>query len=173
MPSVIFVPSKSNAMFSDFSWWQFTAAMIIGSLIYYPVILWLYYKKEIAALFARATSQPNRSAIEEETADASFSIVEDSEEGILEQTMPAAALIADLMQEVKTGVRITIDTKGTKDQLLSLLKSILSRYSNLKSSPQRVQLNEFIIEECKSAKVFLSMAQVYGLWTSGNSAAAK
>lgn len=154
-------------MLSNITWWQFIATILILLLLYYPIILWLFFKKEIYNLFQKHHADVNDSSADEEKE------TDTPEEPVSLNNEPAthnasqAGMVADLMQDITTAVTQTIDDNGTKEELLSLIRVLLKRYSILKDSGQRVQINEFIIEECKRFPINLTLIQAYGLWTYG------
>ena len=152
-------------MLSNITWWQFTATILVLLLLYYPIVLWLFFKKEIYNLFQKHHSELNDSSADDEHERVI------SEEPVLPNNEVAnhsaseAGMIADLMQDITTAVTQTKDDNGTKEELLSLIRVLLQRYPTLKVSDQRVQINEFIIVECKRFPINLSMFQAYALWT--------
>lgn len=150
-------------MFTNFTWWQFIGAFLLFSIIYYPLILWLYFKNEIQRLFKPAfindstgdnTISENKA---EKTATTTTAIEPLSNEEL-------AASVYNLQTDITNGVKAAKDAGVSKEQLMGLLQNMLLKYPELKHSTHRVQINDFMVQECTKAAYVVQLFEVYALW---------
>lgn len=150
-------------MFTNFTWWQFFSTFLIGALIYYPTVIYLFFREQLSLFWRRSFIQysddPHYNTIANEA-----SPIVDNAAAIHFSDAALSGMIADLMEDIRHGIKAAKDSLASKDQLLALLKNILAKYPHLKKSAQRVQINEFIIQACSEANYIIHMAQVYALW---------
>ena len=146
-----------------FTWWQFFSTFFIGSVIYYPTVIYLFFREQVSLFWRRSFVQYSDDPYYNNTAKEAPSVADN--ESVTPLTDAAlSGMIADLMEDIRNGVKAAKDSLASKDQLLALLKNILAKYPQLKKSTQRVQINEFIIQACAEANYIIHMAQVYALW---------
>jgi hypothetical protein len=150
-------------MFTNFTWWQFFGTFLIGAFIYYPIIIYVFFREQLSLFWRRSFVQYSDAPHYNDTAK-DVSAVADTDPTPPLSDAALTGLIADLMEDIRNGVKAAQDSLASKDQLLALLKNILAKYPPLKKSAQRVQINEFIIQVCSEANYIIHMAQVYALW---------
>lgn len=133
-------------MHYEFTWGEFGLTMIAALLIYYLIVAHCCYRQELAAFFKDKTSKPyaepgynGMGAVKEDDAEMSlvnsqdldFAGSEDVTEVRDKNKILLLGGLADFMHELKTLVRITVESEDTKENFLSLFRLIASKYSRL------------------------------------------
>jgi hypothetical protein len=143
---------KQNFMLHAMTWKQFGIAVFSAGLLYYLIILFKYYRREISAfcsgdktvkpspdVAARSDYSPVFGEAKVDEAEMNLVDSEDLEfapeeyatgDNDKNKTLLLGGL-ADFMQELKTLIRITIEGEDSKDNFLSLFRLIASKYSQL------------------------------------------
>jgi len=124
-------------MHYNLTWGTFALILAAVLLIYYLVLLFTYYRKEMAAFF-----EPKLQAVKAGPDGHVMGIVHEDEAEMrlvgseeLDFAGPDKAVVlgglADFMQELKTLIRITIEAEDSKDNFLSLFRLVAAKYAPL------------------------------------------
>jgi hypothetical protein len=132
------------------TWGVFGLAMAAALLIYYLIVAICCYRQELGAFFKGRSVQPISAAKKEDGYNGMGEVKEDEAEMNLvnshdldfagSEEMPAdrdkikvllLGSMADFMHELKTLVRITIESEDTKENFICLFRLIASKYPQL------------------------------------------
>lgn len=157
-------------MLNTVTWGDFISAMLPLLVIYYLVVVLKYYRHELVAVFsgrrepsraeALAAAGASEAAVEEQVKEAPVQpSLFDGQAGQLpglsgndqvqqspEMFKVMAAVVAILKDIVAQGA-----AEGTdKEQLLTEIADVLSRYGQLKGTPYQGSINSFLARTCAS-----------------------
>jgi len=177
-------------MFSSISWEDFfsTAASITAG--YYTITIILLYHKEIVQRFrSRGTAQaltlqPERTddvigPMSDEQPDERISVIDsdavsvhqsdEEPDSISPAQAPGESLlvgsVADLLNEIKTIIRISAEYQTAKEECTELFKASILKYPHLKGTAYQDAIIGFICEECKGRFTFtLTIQEVQQWW---------
>lgn len=131
-------------MFSKISWYSFITTITILLVIYYIAIAILYYRNDIMRLFKDGFKKPapgnspgtsELSALSEKNSKADPTLF---------------AQVHELMDELKN-IFFEADAQHfQKEELLMALQSKLKHYSNLKTTPFQIAINNHISQSASS-----------------------
>jgi hypothetical protein len=156
---------NEKQMFTSISWSQFGITVLSLMALYYLAVLWLYYCKDIQRII-QLKMQPTRTS-ESETLEGSLEPDQNrAASNIRSFDASDAGNISDLMKDIKTVIQGAKDSEASRTELFSMLKGILAQYPEVKVSSQKVPVNEFIIDQCRTLSIDLSVAQAHALWSS-------
>jgi hypothetical protein len=152
------------------TWGQF--ALILGAvlLVYYLIILFGCYQKELSAFFnkqkgpvaAKGLSADSvMGMVKEDDAEMNLVSSEDldfsgDEELPIQQGDRKTLLLgglADFMQELKTLIRITIEAEDTKENFLSLFRLIASKHSQLLDGSFNQAIISYVLDSALPFKI--------------------
>jgi hypothetical protein len=150
-------------MLTNFTWWHFFGLFLLGALIYYPIIVYLFFREQLSRIWRRSFVQYSDDPFYNSGTEEASSVPE------VESALPLTdaaltGMVTDLMEDIRNGVKVAKDSQASKDQLFALLKKTLAKYPQLKKAGQQVQINEFILQEAVRHNYTIHMAQVYALW---------
>lgn len=79
-------------------------------------------------------------------------------------------IVADILEEVKTLVKVISECEGDKEESISMFQSLLSKYPRLGQTKFRIAINMFIQEICKDQFAFdLTMREIDSWWPNQSS----
>ena len=127
-------------MFSKISWNGFITAVGVLLFIYYAVVLFLYYRRDILRLVKEGLKRPeprDKDVLNEFKPEFSKS----------ERDPPDLSNVHELMDELNTLFASAAERKFPKEELLMALQSKLQGYPQLKDSFMRSSINYHIAQE--------------------------
>lgn len=129
-------------MLSSFTWKDFIIAMAIIWVIYYLVIGFLYYRKELHRLFNRAKGDEE---IDEYAGQEEMPITEVGnpyEEDSLEE-------LERTVTDIKNDILVKAGFNTTKEALLTQVKERLASYGGLRQPAYQDAISEFLMDQAK------------------------
>lgn len=157
-----------------FTWGQFGLAMAAALLIYYLIVAVCCYRQEFGAFLKERVKQSAPLSKTENGYNAMGAVKEDAAEMSLVESrdidfagpeevaaprdknkMLLLGGLADFMHELKTLVRITIESEDTKENFLSLFGLIAGKYSQLMDG----SFNESIISYVQDSSLPFHLSQ--------------
>ncbi|WP_316805334.1 hypothetical protein [Pedobacter nototheniae] len=171
-------------MLAQFTWQEFWLAMLLLTLLWYPGIILLYYRKELNSFFSKGSNPkeplPHRwsDRVEEPNQKP------EEHDGLLGASKPAVGtstvsmgqisfgqdenakseqlgLIPDVLQELKEIFSILEKEDGNKQDFFNMMEMVRAKYGQIGSNPRIVQINQFIAEH---APFHLSKEELENLW---------
>ena len=146
-------------MLNQISWATYFQTIGLLLIIYYAVILFLSYKKEISRLLVKS-AQPAL-AIDQSGKD-SFPEVN-------RETFSQSETIEYILDEVRALIRQAGYSRSPKEEVLFALQKLISsdRFQTMRESPFPDAINDLIAEECQTnCSMHLSEEDLKRLWVS-------
>jgi len=166
------------------TWGDFFSFILPALIIYYIVVLLKYYRRELDAFFFGVTDKSRAEAAA--VARAMRVMQEDSQQPTVQpelfdgrdkglaglETVDHGGQSPELFKVMATVVAILKDvvTQGvaekiTKEQLLTQITDILTRYGQLKDTPYQASINSFLTRTCASNfSLVLEQGELATLW---------
>jgi len=160
-------------MLHDITWKQFGIAAVSAGLLYYLIILFKYYRLEIAALFAGQKEQPPVPENDHQIFGAA--ITDDSEMNLVnadelrfaepdEMETPVKEQLlgdmADFMEELKVLLRITKEAEDTKENFIMLLQLLVGKHPAAASLRYTEPIALYLLEEGTELPFALSKDEI-------------
>jgi len=146
-----------------FTWQQFGIAAIILTLIWYAIVLLLYFRSDLKALFSRPAQEPLPHRWENGEEDWEDSLLagdalEDEGVSVLASDGFSFAggrksqqgedellgLVPDALEEIKSIIYTVETQEGDKSDFISLFKMVSAKYERLKTGPHLAAINDWI-----------------------------
>lgn len=169
-------------MLEQFTWAQFLVAAAVLTLVWYCLIIFLFYRKELKSFLdgKPAPVEANQplphhwdqkvDQFEQEAEDylmgkskmpEGVSVVSAEEIGFADLKPQQLGLVSDVLEEIKTIFGILIKEDGNKQDFLHLMQSVRDSYPKIASHPNLNQINDFIIT---NASFHISKDEMDELW---------
>ena len=131
-------------MLSNYSWKEYAAVMGILLFIYYLVIGYLYYWKDIKILIGSRSGSLNRtvSATSEQVSTDITEVSNLYNEQAIEE-------LERIVLDIKKNILVRAGISAGKEALLSHLKERLANYDGLRQPAYRDAINKFLIENSR------------------------
>ena len=180
-------------MFEIFSWNDYLFGLLIAAVGYYIFVAIIFYRKEVLnpSLFVKKDNNVERSIkstnnqpdLLGKTRSDSFPaskhislddpnqlvIAEAEPKSIYPETSADEVLligsVADLLQEAKTLIHVIAENESEKEQALSMIQSLISRYNHLSETKFKSAINLFILDLIKAdLSIDMNPADIDQLW---------
>jgi hypothetical protein len=176
-------------MLTNFSWHQYFLAVGSLLLVYYPAILLYCYRREWRSLLTRAFPMLRPSGLKDAAchrnvlgAAAPDAITLPADPAEIRVAPPSSATLpapdtadrqefqvetlTDLLQELRPLLELTLENPIDKDAFCSLVRLIVSRYSEAIPDRLRDQVHRFLLDKTKDRLPYeLTAADLQSLWT--------
>jgi len=180
-------------MLRQISWHTYLLSITGCLAAYYLYVALVYYKTEIVTVFRRLSGNPPArgasgaylvpaypvmgAAQQEEVQfiapeELVFGLSDHPDEA---ETMPGQAAgsdagslageFAEMIQEVKTLIRVIADSREPRENFQMLFGLIVQKYPSLQGSPYQRQVNDFLLRESAGLFLFeLNSAELESIW---------
>jgi len=156
-------------MFTNISWTDYFAAVVLLLTIYYLFVGVRYYSADLKDLFSGKQNPDFRTALSNDTDGENILPTEEN----YTNERPAFAITTDddfaevehLIDRLKSAIADASGKKLIPQEFRQYLQLVLQEYPNIRNSPIRSSINELVASECeKYGTVTLSEDEVEMLW---------
>ena len=135
-------------MFRSVSWLQYIETILILFSIYYPVVILLYFRKDVLKYFTHGII---------------FSKPVDQANEISRQDIQPA--VYELMDDLNRAFKNATDKKLIKEELLMMLQKLMKQYPQLKEHELKNEITQHIKSHCSDrCNMMLSDEEIKMLW---------
>ena len=167
-------------MFQSITWQEFLLATGLLTGVYYAVVLLLLKRPkrtDILVSFNSETSQTDvMGGINDDVKEGHTSSIDSDGISIAGATQQDPATtetvdplllgsVADFVEEAKTLTHFIVENKSTREEAITFLRTLLSKYSHLKESKYQNAIELYLFNELKDdADQKLNLEEIARLW---------
>lgn len=128
------------------SWSAYFTAIVVVLIIYYAVIGYMYYRKEIKLAFSNSVSF--HSYTNHSLQQIPPIVKNENYQADVSDDLPLQ--VQSFIDEVKACLQEAAGNQYNKDKILHLLRRLVSKYPSIEDSAYKLSLEQFIINECET-----------------------
>jgi len=178
------IPSQKrkvmNKVLNNISWHNYFESLVVVAVAYYAYIGWQFYRPEIERLIARFRGENDEHVLPEalrykgeipapappiDTAQFQRGRAGKPEEN-LDLLFPYTGEAFTLASQLKACIAGVTEKPFAPEALITKLKNIINDYPDIAASPDREEVNAFVVNECeRTGTALLSESEVDSWWS--------
>lgn len=148
-------------MFSNISWNTYLVTVAIALVLYYSIVLYKYYLKEIREV-ASGQRKLRIGKGQEQLYGDNYS---EQRLPLEFKPEPELAQVEELIERIKSMIADRTGEPFLKSEFVDEIRELFSEYPSVRKSIYRPSINDFIVSECGKGKtVVLEASEVDVLW---------